>query len=148
MVRAFGMVFTFFAKGRAFFKDRTLQDFKGDIALCCFNINFECETFLSWITGTKIKWHKTKNICSEKIMGLISLFILLVQFLAILNMVHLFSVQWIFPNTFLSTFPVFRRMRKTPYVLGDSTVLNIFFFPMCELLYLRKVGWHFQTVNC
>ena len=32
MVRGFGKVFTFFAKGRAFPKDNTLQDFKGAVA--------------------------------------------------------------------------------------------------------------------
>ena len=32
MVGGFGKVFTFFPKGRAFSKDRTLQDFKGGIS--------------------------------------------------------------------------------------------------------------------
>ena len=56
--------------------------------------------FLSWITRTNFQWYKTKNICPEKMMCLISLYILLEQFLAIRNILHLFSIQWIFPNTF------------------------------------------------
>ena len=57
--------------------------------------------FLSWITGTNFQWYKIKNFCYEKMMGLISLYILLEQFLATLNILHLFSIQCIFPNTFL-----------------------------------------------
>ena len=66
----------------------------GTFSLTCF-------IFLSWITGTNFQWHNTKIICSEKMMGLISLYILLKQFLAILRVLHLFSIKWIFANTFL-----------------------------------------------
>ena len=103
--------------------------------------------FLSWITGTNLQWHKTKNICSEKMMGLISLYILLEQFIVILNILHLFSMQWIFPNIFFIHSQLFGRCERSNYVLTDSTILNKFFAP-CELLYLRKIGCHFQTFNC
>ena len=46
--------------------------------------------FLSLIWGTHFQWHKTKNICYEKMMGLIWLYIVLGQFQAILNILHLF----------------------------------------------------------
>ena len=51
---------------------------------------------------TNLQCHKTKNIGSEKVIDLISLYILLEQFLAILNMLHVFSIQLIFPDTFLT----------------------------------------------
>ena len=111
------------------------------------DIFFSILSFLSWITGTNFQWHKTKNICSKKMMGLISLYILLEQFLAVLHIVYLFSIQWIFPNIFLIHSQFFRRFERNNYILTDSTILNIF-FPPCELLYLRKIDWHFQTCNC
>ena len=45
MVRGFGKVFTFFAKGRAFSKDRTLQDFKGGVATLLLFISILSVTF-------------------------------------------------------------------------------------------------------
>ena len=59
---------------------------------------------MSWITGTNFLWNKTKNICSKKMMNLISLYITLEQFLAMITTLHLFSVEWIFSNTFLIHF--------------------------------------------
>ena len=103
--------------------------------------------FLSWITRTNFQWYKTKNICPEKMMGLISLYILLEQFLAILNILHLLLIKWIFSNIFLIHSQFFGRCERNNYVLTDSTILNNF-FPPSELLYLRKIGCHFQTFNC
>ena len=110
MVRGFGKVFKFYRKEPSFFQR---QDFKGGVERnsADADISFECDILLSWITRTNLQWHKTKNICSEKVMGLISLYILLEQFLAILNILHLFSIQLIFLNTFL-THSIFRKMRK------------------------------------
>ena len=47
MVKGFEKVFTFLAKGRAFSKDRTLQDFKGGVAtlqllILILNVIFSC----------------------------------------------------------------------------------------------------------
>ena len=101
----------FFATGRAFSKR---QDFRGLLRRYIYsatidNINFECDIFLSWITGTNLQWHKTKNICSKKMIGLISLYIILEEFLAIITTLQVFSVQWIFPNTFLIHSQFFER---------------------------------------
>ena len=104
----------FFATGRAFSKR---QDFRGLLRRYIYsatidNINFECDIFLSWITGTNLQWHKTKNICSKKMIGLISLYIILEEFLAIITTLHVFSVQWIFANTFLMHSQFFERCER------------------------------------
>ena len=47
MVKGFEKIFTFFSKRQSFFKDRTLQDFKGGVAtlqllILILNVIFSC----------------------------------------------------------------------------------------------------------
>ena len=103
------------------------------------DISFECDIFLSWITATNLQWHKTKDFCSERVMGLISL---LEQFLAILNILHLFSIQLISPKTFLTHSHFSEDAKETIFNRFNHTK-NI--FPPCKLLYLRKISRHLRS---
>ena len=72
-------------------------------------------------------------------MGLISL---LEQFLAILNIIHLFSIQLISPKTFLTHSHFSEDAKEISFNRFNHTK-NI--FPPCKLLYLRKISRHLRS---
>ena len=136
----------FIAKGRAFSKDRTSQDFKGGVRTLLMLILVLSATFsrheeLGQIfNGIKLRVFTPKSDGSNKLIhsaGTVSS-----------HTKHTPSLLYTtdIPQHISCTFPFFGRCERNNYVLTDSTILKMF-FPPCELLYLQKIGWYFRQLT-